>query len=250
MAEVVIYTANYGGYDRTRAQAAQTLDVEWVYFSDGTMPDEPDAWSTRLSAVDGTHPNQAAKRLKVSPPWDEFAPETRYAIWFDANMEITSPDFARDAIAAVHDEVAIWQHPRRECVYDEVIYSRPGGKESQGDRYAELDLDGQAAAYRAEGYPEKNGMVASGTIVWERGPIQEKLSAAWLDEVERWGFHDQIAFPVVAWRLGINPGIFPVPQLERRFSTTLSSRERLAGYPSYLGNRWLRIHPHSRLPDR
>lgn len=251
MADVVVYTANFGGYDHTVAQQPQDVDVDWLFLTDGiALPDRSlDSrmrWRVEPVEPEG-HPNQAAKRYKAQPPWE--LGDWTHAIWIDANMEVTSPSFVREAIAAVNDGVAIWQHPRRECLYDEVLYSRPGGKESQGDRYANLDLDGQAAAYRAEGYPAKNGLVASGTIVWTR-PASEKLGRAWLDEIERWGFHDQIAFPVVAWRLGLRPGLFPIPQIERRFTTMLSPRQRLTGEPSYLGNRWLRIHPHSRLPDR
>lgn len=249
MADVVIYTANFGGYDHTLSPEPQELDVDWLYLTDGeALPDLGRVkWQIEKIDRDGAHPNALAKTYKAQPPWG--LGDWKYAIWIDANMQVIAPYFAKDAIAAVRDGVAIWQHPRRECVYREIEASKPGGKESQNDRYANLDLDGQAAAYRAEGYPADNGLVASGTIVWTR-EASETLGRAWLAEIQKWGFHDQVSFPVVARRLGVNYGLFPVPQIERRFSTMLSPRQKIAGEPSYLGNRWVRIHPHSRLPDR
>lgn len=246
MADVLIYTANFGRYDTVREQVAQDIDVDWLCITDPDTTEVPAPWAHQVRVPLTGHPNLGAKLLKVAPPAD--VSDWTHAIWIDANMEVTAPTFAREAIAAVHDGIAVWEHPRRDCLYDEIEASAPGGKESQRDRYRNVPLREQAAAYRADGFPENWGLYASGTIVWTRTPEARAISAAWTEQVLRWGFHDQVALPYVAWKLGVQPGVFPIPQLERRYSAQLSSRERAMGVPFWLGNRWLRIWDHSRQP--
>lgn len=247
MADVVIYTANFGGYDQTRVQAPQDLDVDWVYLTDGERgPDVPDEWDVHVVEPKHDHPNLAAKVYKSSPPWE--LGDWRHAIWIDANMQITDPRFAAQAIEYVNDGVAFWSHPRRDCVYDEAAVCIPGAPEAQNARYRNLPIEEQMTAYRAEGFPEHWGLYATGTTVWT--PEQSAyLGAAWLKECELWGFQDQLSLPVVAWRLGVEPGVYGLHQIERRWSTGYVSPRRLAmGEPYYLANRWLRIWPHAREP--
>lgn len=247
MSDVVIYTANFGGYDAPYPQHPQDITVEWVCLTDDPDAIVPHPWTAHYVDLGGEHPNLAAKRYKIQPPWF-LRDEWTTAIWIDANMEIVDPAFAREAQQYVNNGIAIWAHPRRDCVYDEITVSAPGGKESQNDRYANLRLPEQAEAYRAEGMPEHAGLYASGTIVWRRGEC-DTISKAWLDEMERWGcFHDQLLLPVVCWRLGLEPGVFGISQVERRYTPRVTWRDRARGVPFYLANRWLRIWPHARTP--
>lgn len=254
MAEIVIYTCNMGGYDRTREQREQDVDVDWLYLTDGeVVPDEPtdpvwtDRWRVEKIDPPREHPNLAAKVYKAQPPW--HLGDWKIAIWIDANMQITDDHFAREAIKYLHDGMAVWSHPRRDCVYDEGAVCIPGAPEAQDGRYENLPIAAQLDAYRAEGYPEHRGLFATGTTVWTR-PASETVGAAWLAECERWGFQDQLALPVVCWRLGVEPGVFGISQVERRHSPRVSARARAMGKPFYLANRWLRIWPHEKAPYR
>lgn len=245
MSDLLIYTAQFGGYDALTSQLPQDIDARWVCYTDQDGP-LPAPWEKRHVDLGGAHPNLAAKLLKTDPP----AGDWRYAIWIDANMEVIAPYFARQAILSIHDGMAIWAHPRRVTVAAEIEASAPGGKESQGDRYVNLDLRGQLAAWRAEGFPDDRGLYASGTIVWTP-EAAATIGKAWRAEVERWGcFHDQVCLPVVTWRLGVRPGLFPIDQIERRWSTRANPRHRINGEPFYLGNRWLRIWPHAQDPEK
>lgn len=248
MADTVIYTANYGSYDRTREQVQQDVDVDWLYITDGlTYPEQMSGhaeWRVVQIAPKHAHPNLAAKVYKTQPPWE--LGDWHTAIWIDANMQITDPGFVRQAVSYVNDGCAFWSHPRRDCVYDEAAVCLPGAAEAQNGRYRNLPIVEQMQSYRDEGFPEHWGLYASGTAVWT--PEQSaKLGRAWLDECELWGFQDQLALPVVAWRLGVEPGVFGLHQIERRWSTpALTERRRAAGEPFFLANRWLRIWPHAR----
>lgn len=247
---VLVYTANIGGRDRPRPQAAQEgADVQWLYATDDPGVVVPAPWyPVCVRPHPELHPNMAAKWHKTHPPtgWDAV-------VWIDSSMEVTSPRFVAEAVASLEGKaLATWRHPRRDSVYDEAEASL--GAESQGGRYASLPIRAQMAAYRAEGYPDAHGLYACGTVVWTAAAAT--LGQAWWDECVRWGYQDQLSFPVVCWRAGVVPAVFPFAQIERRGSAR-SRAPGSAGWSAgaqfarggahrepWLENRWLRIHPH------
>lgn len=231
MIETVIYTANCGGRDHQHSQVEQDIDVDWRYITDDDDVTVSAPWKRRLTYDPAyEHPNLSAKWWKTHP----YGSYT-YAIWIDASMEITSPSFAREAIAALNGApVATWNHPRRSSIHAEVEASL--GREGQGGRYAGLPLREQAASYRDEGFPDDVGLFACGTMVWTWAA--RAMAEDWWRECVKWGYQDQVSFPVACWRAGITPAAFPVPQIESR-------NPRLG----YLANRWMRIWPHTKGTD-
>lgn len=243
VANVCIYTANYGGYDAPREQAAQDIDVDWHYFTDSITP--PGAWNLCHSQPPASTPMMQAKWWKMHPPVGY-----EYAIWIDANMEVTSPSFAREAIEALrppHDDTkyethwsewldhdrtfAVWKHPRRDCIYEEIVAAM--GAERQGNKYDDVRLSEQGRSYYADGYPRHNGLYACGTVVWT--PEAWPVGRAWWDECCEWTPQDQVSLPYVCWKLNTRPAVFPVPQLPDRFNRRLHRFE----------NRWLNIYAHA-----
>jgi len=226
-ARAVVVTASYGGTDvALHGQAAQDIRVDWVCFTDQANLDVPAPWRAVHSPARFDDPCLAAKVHKATP-----AVDATDVVWIDASMEVTSRTFVRDALAARHDGVAVFRHPRRDDIYAEAEASL--GAEGQGGKYASQPLLDQVGHYRAEGHPEHGGLWACGVVAWDlANPTAAELGRAWLAECERWSWQDQLSFPVVCRRLGITPGVFPVPQIER--STRL-----------FLMNRWLRIWPHT-----
>lgn len=226
----VVLTANFGGHDEpTRVPAAQDIDVDWLYYTDGP-DDAPAPWVTIREAGRFGHPNLDAKLYKACPPV-----EARDVIWIDANMAITSPTFAREALRSRVGGIAAWRHPRRTCIYDEALASVEG-REAQGGKYSGFDLAAQVASYQAEGYPEHNGLYACGTIAYDLRLLHSSFGPAWLNECLRWSPQDQLSFPVVAWRLGIKPGVFPYPQV--------LPRRRTERHPWRIRNQWMTLYDH------
>jgi hypothetical protein len=224
-ARAVVLTASYGGVDTVlHPPIAQDIPVDWICFTDQPDLTAPEPWKAVHTPADD--PRRAVKAHKATPTVD--CPDV---VWIDASMEITSPSFVRDALAARHDGVAVFAHPRRDDIYLEADASL--GREGQGGKYAGQPLLEQVAAYRAEGHPEHGGLYACGVVAWDLSdPRAVDLGRAWLVECERWSWQDQLSFPVVCRRVGVTPGVFPVRQIERRT-------------PRFLANRWLRIHNHT-----
>ena len=233
-----ILTAMFGGTDVIRPQVTQDIDVDWICVTDDPELPVPAPFrrvvvrpETVFDHGQGSwyDPALSAKRFKLMP-WTIV--DADYVLWIDANMEVTSPGFAREALACPRNGIALFLHPRRRCIYDESEVSlgtpwRPG-------RYRGLPIREQVAHYRADGHPEQGGLYASGVIAWDlTDPRARALGEEWMTEVERWTVQCQLSLPVVLRRLGIEPGTFPGPQAESQYSG-----------PGYRGNRWLRIWPH------
>lgn len=233
MADVLVYTATYGGYDQPHPQAVQDIPVDWLCLTDDTDLVAPEPWLTLPVPAQRGHPNMAAKVHKCQPPWQ--LGDWTHAIWIDANMEVTAPGFVWSALAAVHDGMAVWRHPRRTSVWGEAAASL--GAEGQG-RYDPLPIMEQIGSYTREGYRDECGLFACGTVVWTPR-ASETVGTMWLAECDRWGYQDQLSLPVVCWRLGVRPGLFYPEQIERRC---------IPRGADYLANRWLRIHPHGGRP--
>jgi len=211
---VALVTAVYGGYDRLRPLPdGHGFDVAVCVTDDPDLT--VDGWSMRL-VPSREIPILAAKRPKMLP--FDFV-DTDVAVWLDANAEVVDPTF-REFCLATDGDVVAWTHPEgRTCLFQEVAYC------AHWPRYAPFPMVEQAAAYRAEGMPERFGLFACGTLVWRRTDAAVAFGRAWLEEQYRWSIQDQVSFPYLLWRTGIRFGTFPADELN---------------------NRWLQWHSHIR----
>lgn len=202
---IAVYTAMYGAYDDLPDPVAQDIDVDFVCFTDGTDL-RSGTWRVTVDPPRYEHPRMAAKVHKMLPA-EVLDGNHRWAIWVDANVQIDSPSFAREAIAVASASgagVTTFRHPRRDCIYSE---ARACASLPKCEGVPVLD---QVAAYRAEGYPEHGGLFGCRSIAWDVTSADAKeLGRRWLEECERWTYRDQLSFPVVARRMGIRPGVFP-----------------------------------------
>lgn len=225
----IIYTALFGGFDVLRPQVEQDIECEWICFTDDPGLVAPAPWKVEFFTPPGRYetPRMQAKWFKLQPA-SLFASQD--VVWVDANMEVTWSGFARAALLARHDGFAAWRHPRRECIYAEAEASI--GVEGQGGKYDRQTICDQVDAYRKEGHPEHAGLFACGTLAWDlSNDLPRKLAGAWLTECELWSPQDQISLPVVARRLAVEPGLFPLAQIGQRRD-------------GKFGNEWLRIRKH------
>jgi hypothetical protein len=132
--EICIYTAIYGGYDDLKTQPQQTIDCDFVCFSD-TMLSDAHGWTIQKRTNKRLlHPRLQAKYYKLMshelfvPPLHRLLPffgtlSQKYAvtIWIDGSVKILSPRFAEEMVASLgQNGIAMFVHPDRSCIYDEV----------------------------------------------------------------------------------------------------------------------------------
>lgn len=226
----VVVTASYGNYDaQLHIPVEQDVNVEWVCFTDQPDLEVPEPWRVVYAKPRYESPRLSAKVPKMCPDVD-----CDDVVWVDASHEITSPSFVRQALASRNDGIAVFRHPRRRCVYAEVQALL--GRENQNGLYFDRPLREQAQAYKREGHPPNAGLYACGVVAWDlREGKAQALGPAWLQETAKWSTQDQVELPVVCRRLQIEPGTFPIAQIDPKASR---------GH-RYLCNDWLRIHPHT-----
>jgi hypothetical protein len=140
-----------------------------------------------------------AKEPKLRP-WDFTGGDGPW-IWIDGSFEITSPTFVEEALTATTGPIGQWEHPDRNCIYDEAAFCHAMPK------YVDVPVLDQAEHYRRTGHPVGWGLWASGLIVYRER--LDYLADLWWAEMNRWGYQDQISQPVALRRAGVRPVSLP-----------------------------------------
>lgn len=210
MSDIAIITANYGDYDQVKTPVKQDgIDVEWVLVTDnlelfaeydaGLQPYGDERWRV-VYRPSNEIPMMAAKYPKTHP-W-EFT-NAWASVWIDSSVQVTSRNFAAEAIHyTLNDDVAQFKHARQ-CIYDEEAASAPMPK------YAGQPMHEQVDFYRSLGHPEQWGLWTCTVIARQHTSLVKELGRQWQREMETWSYQDQISYPFVCRHLGIQPAIFP-----------------------------------------
>src|SRR5437879_1575817 len=81
-----------------------------------------------------------------------------------------------------------------ERIYAEAEFSKTMPK------YFDQPIAEQIESYRAEGYPARMGLIATGLIARSTAADLSAIEEMWWDENLRWSYQDQLSLPVVLWR--------------------------------------------------
>lgn len=191
-----IITGIFGNYDAPKSFVPQSVLCRMLLVTDGDHPWNSD-WEMLVDEQPDGSPRLLAKRPKMFP-W-EYSDDGPW-IWIDGSMEITSATFAEEALAYV-DELAMWRHPARDCLYEEAAFSATLPK------YQGQPLVEQAGRYAETGFPRHWGLWAAGLIVYKR-PVP-RLSMLWMHENWMWTIQDQVSLPYAAHHSGHIPEDLP-----------------------------------------
>lgn len=213
--KVYIYTAIFGAYDNLKEQPPQNLDCEFLCFTDN-----PELRSKTWRIIQhedertaGMPTRMRARRLKImnhelfSPPARKWWPFPKadgetlrcdYSIWIDGSVRIKQETFAEEMIGYLgRYGMAMFIHPDRDCIYDEAeVCAQPEFIKNRG-----LPLREQVEHYRSEGYPERNGLIATTVLARDmRRKELSKINRDWWQELLKWTNRDQLSLPYVLWK--------------------------------------------------
>lgn len=202
--QAALLSAIYDGYDSLKPALSQSgLTVEWVLVTDDEALYRGDAdplgWQIVYEPRPDLHPNRAAKHPKMLP-CDYTAADQ--SVWLDASFAVVSPTFVADVLEHA-DPLAQFVHPWRDCALAEAEASAAIPK------YAGEPILEQATAYRAAGHPAGWGLWATGVIARHHTPEVVAWGKAWLAEIERWSFQDQLSHPYTLRLRGLRPASLP-----------------------------------------
>jgi hypothetical protein len=187
---VLAYTAVFGGHDAPKSHVAQNISVDYDYFSEADcryLPEQVRALPDRL----------IAKYYKVWPYAMPKYGEYDYVVWIDGSVMLRLPDSLETLIGYCQRGYALFKHPERDCMYDEADVCM--SLEKCRDQPIRQQMD----AYRADGYPARHGLYECSIIVREPRSDYRRLDAAWLAEIYKWSNRDQLSFPYILWKSGI-----------------------------------------------
>jgi hypothetical protein len=209
---ICIYTAIFGNYDDLKQPAKQSVPCDFLCFTDANLPRRVGAWRIIRTGVHAElSPRLRSKYIKVLShevfpggrlSWRfnplGWRPHYDVIIWVDGCLKIKSPDFAGEFSKHIGSQGwSMFIHPDRDCIYEEMPQAAAMRK-CHG-----LPLAEQVDYYRAQGFPEHAGLMATTTIARSTGnPVLRSIDEAWWAEIRKWSFRDQLSLPVVLRRLG------------------------------------------------
>lgn len=221
MTRICVYTAICGGYDRLKAQPQQTVECDWICFSDTPIAPVGQWHVVPVAFAPGntTSTRLRAKYFKIQSHqlfpggWLDAGSQSfgtnhyDYLIWIDASVQLVRADFVEMMIANIGTSGwAMFKHPWRNCIYDEALESAPMLK-YQGQQIIE-----QADAYKRAGFPANQGLWCGGLIARKTDAHHlAAINELWWRENLRWSYQDQISLPIVLWRLGLSVDTVNVP---------------------------------------
>jgi hypothetical protein len=140
-----------------------------------------------------------AKIYKIMP--QAFLPDYDYWIWVDPTHEVVV-DPAAICRSLGDKDMGVFKHTDRNCAYQEASEVLRLGVD-----HADVLLK-QVEYFLGQGYPKNNGLYELPVSVRKNTKGIRRMNMMWWELICRCSSRDQISFPFVLWKTGINPHIF------------------------------------------
>ncbi len=196
--KVAVYTAIFGSYDSVKEPFFASENCDYYIITDMEVPKDS-IWQ-KYSVEDETFNKMdnyhKSKYCKLHP--HILFPEYKYSIWIDGNVQIVAD--LQPLVDRMNPDcsMATFQNPLHDCIYTErnfLIYS---------NAVKLSDIDRQLADYRKEGFPKHFGMREFSIIVRKHHELKlVGLMEQWWKEVNTYTMRDQISFPYLLWKNGL-----------------------------------------------
>lgn len=201
----VIYTAITGNYE---PPLKHQIPPGWEFKLFTNQIDIP---GSIFVPNNGLSDVKLARRIKILP-WEYF--DFDVCLWIDGNTV-----FNKDKIEELtKSDFVISKHPERDCIYDEGEAIIKFGKDSREQ------INRVLKRYEEEGFPKKDGLVASHAILRKNTPEIKFFCEEWWKEVLVNSHRDQMAFNYVLWK---NPIAINYIPFKTTFRPTYIHRNRI-----------------------
>jgi hypothetical protein len=193
--DIAVYTSIMGGKDELLEPAVVENGVDYVCFTDDAKITS-NVYDVRHIIHQTSCPNLAAKEYKFFP--HRFLPHHRITVWIDGSHTPVKP-IVPLAHSALHTEtIALFAHPERDCLFDEAEACIAAGREDPDKLKQQVDV------YKKAGMPKHHGLARGGIIFRRKVSALNKTMQLWWDHAVEYSRRDQISFPFVAWKTGLN----------------------------------------------
>lgn len=221
--KIALYTCVTGGYDSVRTPRLVDPRIDYWCFTD--RPDAiPSPWRAQPLETIGLDAKDSNRFAKMHPHRLPQIAEYDFTVYVDGSIEVIGEvhELVLEC-AARHGDIFLYDHPFRDCVYEEAIACARFGHDNV------LTIAAQTRRYRHTGFPAHAGLCECNVIVRRRSPAVTALMEAWWTEYRRGAKRDQLSLGFAAQRSGV----------------VLWSLGR--SDPRYV-HRYFQLHPHSPVP--
>jgi hypothetical protein len=211
MPAVSVISAVFGPV-RPPSPAAAVPGVRCLCYTDAATV--PAGWELRRLPGELLHalgPRRANRYVKTHAL--ELLPDAEVVVYADAEFEVAGDIRLLVGPALGSSDIAVFRHPDRVCVYQELDACR-SLKKAPADA-----LSRQAARYRGARLPERSGLWALGVLGQRNTAAARAFSQAWWKEIHaNHTDRDQPSFGYVAWRDRLRPAALPGELRRPRFA--------------------------------
>lgn len=194
----VVYTANFGNYDKLYDLCIKNDKVDYFYFTDNR-----DIKSKHWNVIYVEKPfyeysHKNSKYYKILP--HDFLYEYDKSIWIDSCIYNIRTKFDYHFNHLNRYDLLIHKHPDRSCLYVE------------GETCIKLKKDKveiierQLKDYKLYNYPSNNGLFWCGFLARKHNRIIN-INELWWDEINKYSKRDQISFPFVLYKYNLRPNM-------------------------------------------
>lgn len=195
---IIIYSANIGGYDNFNNLAVEDPKVRYILFTDNKYYTS-DVWEIcHTDFIDKSlDSRRAARYIKTNP--HIILPPHDISIWVDYCLP---PNF-KDAnkmlieIGALNSDIMCYKHDERDCIYQEAEMVKKLKLE-----YPNI-VSKQIEKYKSENFPEKYGLFQSGFMIRKNNKKIANFNETWWNEIKNNSARDQLSQVYSAWKCGI-----------------------------------------------
>lgn len=195
---VTVYTCIVGKYEMPKVPISCYKNYNYVLYSDQEF-ENTGCWELRKlpESLKTLKSNADINRYIKFHPSEFF--DTDYSFYIDGNVELVSS--INDFVNQINPEtgLAMFDHPERNCLFREgqvCCYLKKGHTK---------ELQIQMAKYDQEGMPHSFGLKEATVILSDlNNPMSSSLLSSWWDEYYKSNSgRDQLAFPYIIWKKGL-----------------------------------------------
>ena len=192
--KIVVYTCITGGYDALTSPK-KTDGVDYICFTDN-LDMNPNGWELRPVPEDLKDLSKVKQQRMVKVLPHKYLADYDISVWVDGSVDVKG-DIKEFLSSIIYTGYSIFipTHPSRDCIYKECAAVKAIKKDT-------TDLpDKQMKKYKADGYPEKNGLVQSNIVVrWHNNEDCVEVMEAWAREIREFSHRDQLSFNYALWK--------------------------------------------------
>lgn len=195
--KIAIYTCITGGYDTPTDNFPKKPGYDYILISDQYI--QTNSWKCLIPKFENMDhlDNTKKQRYIKTHPHELFLGKYDAVIWIDANTTIDERLYAYIE-SNLDYTITFKNHPFRHCIYDEIHEVDILGKDSH-----EI-CNYLHERYKAEGYPEKNGLYETNIIISHpNNPTVQTIFNEWWKEIEQNSKRDQLSLNYILWKYNL-----------------------------------------------